>query len=224
MFPKFCRLWLAAAAALTPFPRLAPLPLISEAVQPPALAGRRPCRLDRRAAPHRSRLRLLRQRQLLSASCSSLVISSVVASTVRFTTLAALVSASSSPFSMVGSPTATSPCLAGGELLSGLVELLAGQGPAPEPLRDDTDVRAVHPLDDVGLAVLLVDHGRVVLANHLPHVRRLEQRPGPPARRRQSRTLPRKRAVVPSQSWRLPRRVIRWTSSTLVFTCSLGRD
>jgi hypothetical protein len=33
-----------------------------------------------------------------SASCSSLVISSVVASTVRFTTLAALVSALSSPF------------------------------------------------------------------------------------------------------------------------------
>jgi hypothetical protein len=41
-----------------------------------------------RAFPPR---RLLRQGQPLSASCSSLVISSVVASTVRFTTLAAFV-------------------------------------------------------------------------------------------------------------------------------------
>jgi hypothetical protein len=31
------------------------------------------------------------------------------------------------------------------ELLSRLAELLAGQGPAPEPLRDDTDVRAIRP-------------------------------------------------------------------------------
>jgi len=37
------------------------------------------------------------------------VIWSVVASTVRFTTLVALVSALSSPCSMVGSPTAMSP-------------------------------------------------------------------------------------------------------------------
>jgi hypothetical protein len=29
-------------------------------------------------------------------------------------------------------------------------------------------VRAVHPLGDVGFAVLLNDHGRVVLADHLP--------------------------------------------------------
>ena len=57
----------------------------------------------------RSRLRLLRPGQPLSASCSSLVISSVVASTVRFTTLAAFVSALSIAFSMVGSPTAMSP-------------------------------------------------------------------------------------------------------------------
>jgi hypothetical protein len=28
-------------------------------------------------------------------------------------------------------------------------------------------VRPVHPLDHVGLAVLLIDHGRVVLADHL---------------------------------------------------------
>ena len=47
--------------------------------------------------------------QLLSASCSSLVSSSVVASTVCFTTLAARVSALSTPASMVGSPTAMSP-------------------------------------------------------------------------------------------------------------------
>jgi hypothetical protein len=45
----------------------------------------------------------------LSASCSSLAISSVEASTVRFTTLAAPVSALSTAFSIVGSPTAISP-------------------------------------------------------------------------------------------------------------------
>ena len=47
------------------------------------------------------------------------------------------------------------------------MEFPAGKGPAPEPLGDDTDVRPVHPLDHVGLAVLLIDHGRVVLADHL---------------------------------------------------------
>jgi len=45
----------------------------------------------------------------LSASCSSLVISPVVASTAGFTTSAAPASALSSPFPMVGSPTAMSP-------------------------------------------------------------------------------------------------------------------
>ena len=43
-------------------------------------------------------LRLPRHGQLLSASCGSLVSSSVVTSTVRFTTLTAPVSALSSPF------------------------------------------------------------------------------------------------------------------------------
>lgn len=50
---------------------------------------------------------------------------------------------------MVGPPTAMS--LVSGELLSRFVELLARQGPAPEPLRDDPDVRAVHPLATWGL-------------------------------------------------------------------------
>jgi hypothetical protein len=53
------------------------------------------------------------------------------------------------------------------------MELLARQSPAPELLRDDTDVRAIHPLDHVGLAVLFIDHGRVVLAE--------PGRPGPAA-------------------------------------------
>jgi hypothetical protein len=46
------------------------------------------------------------------------------------------------------------PRLVSGELLSRLAELLAGQGPAPEVLRDDPDVQAVCPLDHVGVAVL----------------------------------------------------------------------
>src|SRR6476659_7233672 len=36
------------------------------------------------------------------------------------------------------------PRLACGELFSRLMEFPAGKGPAPEPLGDDTDVRAVH--------------------------------------------------------------------------------
>jgi hypothetical protein len=35
-------------------------------------------------------------------------------------------------------------------------------------------VRAVHPLDHVGLAIFLADHGRVVLADHLVLVRLLD--------------------------------------------------
>ena len=54
------------------------------------------------------------------------------------------------------------------------MELLAGQGPAPEPLGDDADVRPVHPLDHVGLAVLLIDHRRVVLADQLVPVQLLD--------------------------------------------------
>src|SRR5215469_759231 len=57
-------------------------------------------------------------------------------------------------------------CLVHGELLGRVAQLLTGQRPAPEPLRDDPVVRAVYPLDDLRLAVLLlVDHGRVVLAD-----------------------------------------------------------
>jgi len=66
------------------------------------------------------------------------------------------------------------PCLVSGELFSRLMEFLAGQGPAPEPLRDNTHVRAVQPLEHVGLAVLLIDHGRVVLADHLVLVQLLD--------------------------------------------------
>ena len=54
------------------------------------------------------------------------------------------------------------------------MEFLAGQGSASEPLGDDTDVRAVHPLDHVGLAVFLIDHGRVVLADQLVLVQLLD--------------------------------------------------
>src|SRR5229473_1763521 len=57
------------------------------------------------------------------------------------------------------------PCLVSREFLSRLTELLAGKSPAPEPLRDDTDARPVQPLDHMGLAVLLVDHGRVQRAD-----------------------------------------------------------
>jgi len=110
----------------------------------------------------------------LSASCSSLVISSVVASTLRFTTLSAFVSALSSAFSIVGSPHRDQPCLAGGELLGQLVEFLARQGPAAEPLGDDTDARAIHPLDHVGFAVLLVDDGRIERADRLVLVQGLD--------------------------------------------------
>ena len=35
-------------------------------------------------------------------------------------------------------------------------------------------MRAVHPLDDVGLTVLLVDHGRIVLADDLVFVQLLD--------------------------------------------------
>src|SRR5215467_13158310 len=66
------------------------------------------------------------------------------------------------------------PSLVGSEVLSRLVEFLARQRPAPKPLRDDTDARAVHPLDDVGLAVLLVDHGSVVGADRLVLVQLLD--------------------------------------------------
>src|SRR6266446_1701978 len=57
------------------------------------------------------------------------------------------------------------PCLVSREFLSRLTELLAGKSPAPEPLRDDTDARPVQPLDHMGLAVLLIDHGRVQRAD-----------------------------------------------------------
>ena len=53
------------------------------------------------------------------------------------------------------------PCLAGGELPGQVMEFLARQGPAAEPLGDDTDARAIHPLDHVRFAVLLVDDGRI---------------------------------------------------------------
>jgi hypothetical protein len=65
------------------------------------------------------------------------------------------------------------PGLVGREFLSRLMELLAGQGPAPAPLGDDTDMRAVHPLDHVRLAILLIDHRRVVLADQLALVQLL---------------------------------------------------
>ena len=63
--------------------------------------------------------------------------------------------------------------LIGIELLSRLMELLAGQSPAPEPLRNDTDVRAVQPLHHARLALALVDHRRVVLADQLVFVQLL---------------------------------------------------
>ena len=66
------------------------------------------------------------------------------------------------------------PCLVSKEFLGRLIQLLAGQDPAAEPLGDDADVRAVHPLHNVRLAVLLVDHGRVVFADHLVLVRVLD--------------------------------------------------
>src|SRR4029077_3699257 len=66
------------------------------------------------------------------------------------------------------------PRLVSGELLSRVMQVLAGQSPAAEPLRDDTDVWAIHPLDDVGLTVLLVDHCRVVLADQLVLVQLLD--------------------------------------------------
>jgi hypothetical protein len=112
-----------------------------------------------------------RHDQLLSASCSSLVIWSVFASTVRFTTLAAWASALSSPFSMVGSPTTMSPAWLAVSYSAASWSSLRGRVPPPNHSGDDTDVRAVHPLDHVGLTVLLVDHGRVVLADHLVLVR-----------------------------------------------------
>jgi hypothetical protein len=102
------------------------------------------------------------------------VISSVVASTVRFTTLTALVKRLVEPLFDGRLANRDEPGLVGSELLSGLVEFFARQSPAPEPLRDDTDVRPVHPLDHVGLAVLLIDHGRVVLADHLVLVQLLD--------------------------------------------------
>ena len=66
------------------------------------------------------------------------------------------------------------PGLVGFEVLSRLMELPAGQRPATEPLGDDADVRAVHPLDDVWPAVFLVDHGRVELADHSGLVQALD--------------------------------------------------
>src|SRR5271165_6381875 len=65
-------------------------------------------------------------------------------------------------------------CLAGGELPGQLVKLLARQGPAAEPFRDDTDARAIQPFGHVGFAVLLVDHRRVDLADHLVLVQLLD--------------------------------------------------
>jgi hypothetical protein len=58
------------------------------------------------------------------------------------------------------------PGMVSSEVLSRLVEFPAGQRPAAEPLGDDAEVRAVHPLENVWPAVLLVDHGRVELADH----------------------------------------------------------
>src|SRR5580700_142995 len=80
---------------------------------------------------------------------------------------------------------------------------LQGRVPPPEALRDDPDARAVHPLDHVGAAVLLVDHGRVVLADQLVLVQlldsvQLRQRPRP------SRTPRRRRPAAFSHPWLLP--------------------
>ena len=75
---------------------------------------------------------------------------------------------------MVGSPTAMSPAWVSSEFLSRIMELLAWQSPAPEPLRDDTHARAIHPLDNVGFAVLLIDDGSVVLADQLILVQLLD--------------------------------------------------
>jgi len=57
------------------------------------------------------------------------------------------------------------PCLVSSEFLSRIMEFLARQSPAPEPLRDDTDVRTVNPPDNAGFAVLLTDDGRVFELN-----------------------------------------------------------
>ncbi len=47
------------------------------------------------------------------------------------------------------------PGLVSSENLRRLMELLARQRPAPEPLRDGPQARAIQPLDNVGFAVLL---------------------------------------------------------------------
>jgi hypothetical protein len=46
--------------------------------------------------------------------------------------------------------------------------------PEPETSGDDVNPRAVHPLDDVRLAVLFVDHGGVVRADDLVLVQLLD--------------------------------------------------
>jgi hypothetical protein len=60
------------------------------------------------------------------------------------------------------------------ELLSRFLEFLATQCSEPYCLRDDANTRAIHPLDDMWLAVLLIDHGRIVLPDHLVLVQLLE--------------------------------------------------
>src|ERR1700722_2306989 len=66
------------------------------------------------------------------------------------------------------------PCLAGGELLGPLVEFLAREGPAAEPLGDDPAPRTIHPLGHVRFAVPLVDDGRIERADHLVLVQGLD--------------------------------------------------
>jgi hypothetical protein len=72
------------------------------------------------------------------------VISSVVASTMRFTTLEALVSALSRAFRGWLAHHYEGRLLSG-EIFSRVVKLLAGQGTAAEPFRDHPHVRAIHP-------------------------------------------------------------------------------
>ena len=48
------------------------------------------------------------------------------------------------------------------------------QDPALEPLGDNPSALTVHPVDHVGLAVLLLDHRRVVLADHSVAVQLLD--------------------------------------------------
>ena len=106
----------------------------------------------------------------LATSSSSMTSVTPLAIQVALSTASCSAQVRTCPVSLTALPKVSDhdqPGLVCRQLPGRIQELVARQFPGPKRLGNGTDARAVHPLDNFGLAVLLVDHGRVVRADQL---------------------------------------------------------